>query len=262
MVDLCIGGGSFKGLAFLGALQYLYCKGYIDHIQNFYGCSVGSIIGILYIIGFKPTEILEELLIIEFSKFWKPNLKTLDEKYAILGTDFFIYLTELFLKKENKDITIKEFNKKYITNINLLAFNVTAKKSVNFNEQEYQNIKVIDAVKASCSIPIIFPPIKINEEYYVDGCLSGSMLHTEKIKGYTIKLSPNEFIFHSDTFTDYVMQILTLATIKKTSTDNRNTIKIKVMKEYQSRLNFSNLTNNDKIILYYSGIKQAAETIP
>ena len=61
MVNLTIGGGSLRGIAFVGSLEYLYSNNYISIIDNFYGCSVGSIIGILYLIGYKPLEILNEL---------------------------------------------------------------------------------------------------------------------------------------------------------------------------------------------------------
>ena len=83
MVDLTIGGGNFKGLAFLGALEYLHSMNYLTNIENFYGCSVGSMIGILYIIGFTPRELLIELQCIDFSDFWDPNLITLNTTFSL-----------------------------------------------------------------------------------------------------------------------------------------------------------------------------------
>ena len=35
----------------------------------------------------------------------------------------------------------------------------------------YPDLKIIKAVQASSSIPLIFPPVIINDEYFIDGCM-------------------------------------------------------------------------------------------
>ena len=43
MVNLTIGGGNFKGISYLGTLEYLHQNNLVNKIDNFYGTSVGSI---------------------------------------------------------------------------------------------------------------------------------------------------------------------------------------------------------------------------
>jgi predicted acylesterase/phospholipase RssA len=59
MNDLFIGGGGFRGVMFIGVLEYLHEKKLLD-IKNFYGTSIGSLIGILYISGIKPKDMIKK----------------------------------------------------------------------------------------------------------------------------------------------------------------------------------------------------------
>ena len=47
--------------------------------------------------------------------------------------------------------------------------NITDSKLEYFNYEFTPNIKVIDAVRASCSLPVVLPPYFINGKYYYDG---------------------------------------------------------------------------------------------
>ena len=171
MVNLTIGGGAVKGFAFLGALEYLYKNNLLNNIENFYGTSVGSILGILFIIGNKPFEILNVLLQFNFKEINTFDLTHLQEKYSLLNDTFFVKINDIFSKKENTNITIEEFNKKYKIKINIYATSIQDRKNINLNEETFPKLKVLTAIQASCSIPILFPPVNIDDKLYVDGCL-------------------------------------------------------------------------------------------
>ena len=53
-------GGSLKGVAFLGSLQYLIDNSFVerDKLINLVGVSIGSILAYLYCIGYEPIDIL------------------------------------------------------------------------------------------------------------------------------------------------------------------------------------------------------------
>jgi predicted acylesterase/phospholipase RssA len=53
MNDLFIGGGGYSGFTFIGALEYIHQKELLD-LKNFYGTSIGALIGVLYISGTQP----------------------------------------------------------------------------------------------------------------------------------------------------------------------------------------------------------------
>ena len=61
----------------------------------------------------------------------------------------------------------------------------------SLNNHETPEIKLKDAIMASMSIPFLFPPVKIGDSYYIDGCcknLTGSPPLDICILGYSIIL--------------------------------------------------------------------------
>ena len=205
MVNLTIGGGAVKGFAFLGALEYLNKNNLLNNIENFYGTSVGSILGILFIIGYKPFEILNTLLQLNFKEINIFDLNNLQEKYSLLNDSFFVKINDIFSKKENINITIEEFNKKYKIKINIYATSIQDRRNVNLNEEEFPKLKVLTAIQASCSIPILFPPVNINDKLYVDGCLK-NIDGVNISDGYIIK--SNNTYKKIDNFLSYLLELI------------------------------------------------------
>ena len=81
---LVLGPGGIKGFAELGALIFLESVNYIDSIDTIVGCSVGSVIGLLLIIGYSATEILSEVIQSSiFDEIGSISLKDIKEKNMI-----------------------------------------------------------------------------------------------------------------------------------------------------------------------------------
>ena len=258
MTSLCIGGGSYKGFCFLGALDYLYKKNYLTLLKNFYGTSIGAIIGVLFIIGIKPLVILDFFLKIDFNELWDFDIKNLTNSYSLLSNKLFKnHLIFLFQKYEDINISIKDFIKKYEINVNIYATSLKKRELINFNTKEYENIKIIDALQASASIPIIFPPVLINNEYFVDGCcksLDGVLNYIDD--GYTIRF--NFDYTEISNLTDYITELIsTGATSKKKIKSNINTLEINLPNHFKKKYNFNDIKNSDKIELFYEGLIQA-----
>ena len=266
MVNLTIGGGSFKGISYIGALEYLYKNNLVNKIENFYGTSIGSIIGILFIISYKPFEIFNEILKINLSEYWDLNLQNLDTNYSLLSIKFFERIEYIFSLKENINITFLEFYNKYKVNINIFATSINSRKNVCFNKEKYSNLRVLTIIRASCSIPLIFPPVKINDELYVDGCM-------KCIDGVCVDIIKNDidnnkihFIIKSDycyekinSFGNYIAELLSCSTQNNEILNTEHTILIKSNSDYTNKYNFNDINNTDKLKLYYSGIYQAKE---
>ena len=56
---ICLSGGGIKGFSFIGALDYLQNKSFIDinKITNWVGTSAGSIVSYLFTLGYTIHEI-------------------------------------------------------------------------------------------------------------------------------------------------------------------------------------------------------------
>ena len=268
MVNLTIGGGSFKGISYIGALEYLYKNNMIHNIENFYGTSIGSVIGVLFIIGYKPYEIFNEILKINLNEYWDLNLANLESNYSLLSKKFFERIEYIFSLKENVNITFSEFYDKYKVNINIFATSVNSRINICFSTEKYSNFRVLTIVQASCSIPLIFPPVKIDNEFFVDGCM-------KCIDGVCVDVIKNDlknnnihFVIKSDysckeinSFSSYVGELLSCSTQNEELINTEYTISIKSNEEYANKVNFNDINDTDKLKLYYNGICQAKEQL-
>lgn len=264
MVNLTIGGGNFKGISYVGALEYLYLNNLLNKIENFHGSSVGSIIGTLFIIGYKPFEIFNILLNLNFQDCWDLNLNNIENSYSLITDRFFKEIEKVISLKEDSNITFIQFYEKYNININLYATSLTTRKNTCFNYINYPNVKVFSALQASCSIPIIFPPVIIDNEYFVDGCLKC----IDGVSADSVNLDTVHFIIRANymykqisSFTEYIAQILNCALQNEDIIDTEYTINITISKEYRHKYNFNDIQYNDKIKLFHSGIIQAKEKL-
>ena len=261
MVNLTIGGGNFKGISYVGALEYLYQNNMIKNIENFYGSSVGTIIGIFYIIGYKPFEIFNILLNLNLQDYWDFSFNNIEYSFSLISDSFFKKIKEVFEKMENSNITFIEFYNKYNVKLNLFATSLTQRKNVCFNIETYPNANVFRVLQASCSIPLIFPPVNINDEYYIDGCMKcidgiskNIILNDENIhfviKGdYSIK--------KISSFVEYISEVINCTLQNEENFNTEYTISIKTSEEYQNKYNFNDIKFNDKIKLFYLGLSQA-----
>ena len=69
------------------------------------------------------------------------------------------------------DITFMELYNKTKILYTVNSFNISKCECDYFNYQNTPDIKVLDAIMASCSIPLLFPSYNINNNYYYDGGL-------------------------------------------------------------------------------------------
>ncbi|MCD7972036.1 MAG: patatin-like phospholipase family protein [Candidatus Azobacteroides sp.] len=149
-LGLALSGGGTRGISHLGAIKAIRERGYeIDIIS---GTSMGALIGCLIADGYEPDEILEMLTPSQVKGFIKRDI-SFQNFLKLDGTRTFLHETLRADKIENLKI----------------PFIVAA---TNFNKGEIHYFRegdIIEAVIASASIPLIFPPVIINGERFVDG---------------------------------------------------------------------------------------------
>lgn len=157
LVGLALGSGAAFGLAHIGVLKVLEKENIrIDIIS---GCSIGSIIGALWASGYSADEI--EKIALSFKK-KKDLLKLIDIFDLCLPFSGFC-----------KGRTVKRFLKKYLHKkqfkhmhipLCIVATDLLTSEDVVFKEGN-----VIDAVRASISIPGVVKPMKHNGRLLIDG---------------------------------------------------------------------------------------------
>ena len=176
---VCLSGGGIKGISFVGALDFLQHKSYINinQINNWVGTSAGAMLCYLLTLGYSIHEIGE--FILDF------NFQTLESEISIdglLGSHGLnngikmIVLMSSFLKEKYDLEDINFFDHFKLTNKKLTIIGTNFSKGIEtvFNYENHPTMSVITAIRISCSVPVIFEPVLFNGDYYIDGGLSNN----------------------------------------------------------------------------------------
>ena len=156
MFGLALGGGSARGLAHVGVILAL--EAYDIPIDIIAGTSIGAVIGSLYASGATVKELEEVALSIKKSK----TLFMIDPTFPRSGLISGDRIEKMLNKFALKDKTFDDLN---------IPFAAVATEIENGAEVIISQGKLIDAVRASISIPGIFTPVKYQDYYLVDGGL-------------------------------------------------------------------------------------------
>tara|TARA_B100000768_G_scaffold175071_1_gene186064 strand:- start:1154 stop:1915 length:762 start_codon:yes stop_codon:yes gene_type:complete len=245
MNDLFIGGGGYSGFHFIGALEYIHQKNLLD-LKNFYGTSIGALIGTLYISGTEPKSMINMFQKIKLEDIVKYEFTNIQN--GLLDDSLLDTLVSFVTDKYKADINLYEFSKITKVNIHIYATNVTKNEYTCLSNETNPEVKLKDALKASMSIPFLFKPVEINGEIYIDGCcknLYGSPPKEIFIRGYSIILNNK-----SD---GYLFQVMCSVFTREPP---RSTFLIKIENEVDANvyLNLDKMRSKFIIDMYRNGI--------
>jgi len=149
---LVLSGGGTRGFAHLGVIAALYEKGIRPDVIS--GTSVGAIVGAFIASGKTPEEIL----------------KIFNQGWFFKYTNLHIPLDGMLKLNGLQEIIQKEISYKNIEDLPMPFF--ISVSNLNTGKVEYKSSGPLgDTILASSSIPVLFSPVKINGELYVDGGL-------------------------------------------------------------------------------------------
>jgi NTE family protein len=182
-IGIALSGGGTRGFAHLGVLKALNEKGIYPEVVA--GTSAGSIAGVLYCAGYSPDEILQLFKKKKFSDLTKMQFPT-------NGLFSLENLTQL-IRKAVKEDSFEKLKTPFIVCV----------ANLNTGKAEYiSSGPLFNIVQASSSIPILFSPVKVGENIYVDGGLIDNLpvrplvRRCEKVIG--VNIFPNEKVPHVD----------------------------------------------------------------
>ena len=178
---LVCSGSAIRSLCLLGIIRYIYFNKLDHHIKNVAGTSMGAFFCLAFALKI-PIDKLEEIII--------KTINNQDVKYISsakllnLFTDLGINDSKLYLlgikeyikeKYDMDDITFIQLSKLTGVNVYVSTTKINDGKNYIFNVNDTPNVSVIDAVAASMCIPVISKPVKIDNLYYVDGCITNNL---------------------------------------------------------------------------------------
>lgn len=149
-IGLALSGGGARGFAHMGALKALEEEGIKPSLLS--GVSAGSVVGALYADGYSPEEMIELFVGLSFGDLAQLTLPRL----GFFKIDNF----RKFLRKHLHAKRLEDLELPLL----ITATNLDKGTSVTFDSGN-----LLDIITASCCIPVIFSPIEIEGEMYVDG---------------------------------------------------------------------------------------------
>jgi len=171
--NIVFSGGGLKSWAYIGTLKALSEakeKGFFFDIEQIVGVSAGSVFGLCYILGIPWDFILDFFMELNFKELFDIDIDNVIIQQSLMaGLKFTEIVKELMTYKIDPDVTFEQLRKYSPITFTTSALNITDSKHEYYNYKLTPDVKVIDAVRASCSLTIVLPPYRINGKYYYDG---------------------------------------------------------------------------------------------
>lgn len=226
--SLVISGGHMKSISCIGSLAYLHEVGLLSSIRNFVGTSAGSIMSLFGVLGYLPQDmirfIMQHLATDEVNKLNVEEVFNVFETYGFNnGSSIEKFVSGMIFEKLNiNDITFIDLAKQTGRHLVVCVSNITQHRAEYWSVDTTPDVSVVKAIRASCSLPILFSPVKHGDDLYIDGALFNNFpmnyFQGTKLKDVLgINIVSTRLPNKVDNITDYISLILQLALIRITT---------------------------------------------
>jgi len=171
---LVLSGGGMKGISFVSALDTLNVD--VSSMQSISGTSIGSIIGLLLVIGYTPAELIRVLKETDFKSLHDISYKNFMKDYGLdTGKNLMLWLIRLLEPKiksvsyDYRQVTFEQLHARYAVQFNVTGVQLNTHTLVYFNYKTSPDMRVLDAIRISVSFPFIFTKCAYKGDVYTDG---------------------------------------------------------------------------------------------
>jgi predicted acylesterase/phospholipase RssA len=171
---LVFAGGGPRTLVFLSAIEVLTKHKLLDGVKNYWGNSSGALLATLLSINTPLPKIRALFETFDFTKLRDielSNIMAFGENWGLdSGTAFYKNVRGVLedIKPGSSDYTLQE-----VPSLHITATDLTAGKAVVLDSKSAPTLKIVDALRASTSIPFFYVPFRnpINNHIMVDGAV-------------------------------------------------------------------------------------------
>lgn len=164
---LVFSGGGAKGLAHVGAAAYLKRSGYLCHTRHFVGTSIGAVVAATLAARMDPEALfVQHMLHYQHAK--NVDISLLDQSFGIdTGAGLTAWLTTLF----PDDPTFADLHRRHGTTLVVVVTNLNTRSAEYLSKDTSPDLKIVKALRMSCSVPLFFAAVKHNGSLYCDGAV-------------------------------------------------------------------------------------------
>jgi predicted acylesterase/phospholipase RssA len=220
---LVISGGGQTGLAFYGILRESEQRGFwsAGNIKSIYATSVGSFLAVLIALQYDWPTADNYIINRPWHTIFKVDIYSVMQAFGrrgILGVDIMEQmLGPLFAGKDIPlGITLGEFYELTGIELYFMTTELNAFELVKVSHLTHSDWRVVDAVYASCTLPILFAPLIRDGKCYIDGgtlcsypvqaCLDDGR-EPETIFGLKKMVESKETVDDKSSLFDYLMVV-------------------------------------------------------
>lgn len=172
--SICLSGGGVTGLAHVGVLRYLEDKKILNTVDTYVGTSIGAVVATLHVIQCTSSEILDLLTRIDATT--ALTFKSCAQFFNCFGIDsgeyFMAHLIDQFMQKHvSPTVTFLQILATFGKRLIMVGTNLETHQPVYFGPETHGDMRVLDAVRISISIPLILSSVNYNGAVHVDGGL-------------------------------------------------------------------------------------------
>ncbi len=175
---LVLSGGANIGFAFFGTLKQLILDNYlqIENIKTIHATSIGACIASFITLGYDLETVETYLIDRPWKDIYKFDFQTVIEAFQEGG--FFdiesIKQTAkpLLLGKDlSLDITLEEYYEYNKKELHFYTTEYSQLSLVDISYKTHPKWKLVEAIYASCCLPVLMRPLYKDDEFYVDGAV-------------------------------------------------------------------------------------------
>ena len=172
---LVFAGGGPRCLSLLGSLDVLSQHKMITNVQQYWGTSAGALMATFLSLNVPLGRIKEVFYGLDFTKFRDIDLGNI----VTFGTHWGLDSGDAFMKNmkqvlEDLKPGSSEYTLQEVPSLHITATDITDSKPVVLDSKSFPTLKLIDALRASTSIPFFYVPFRnpINNHLLVDGAVA------------------------------------------------------------------------------------------
>lgn len=235
---IVICGGGPTGLLSYGAAKYLAQQGFwsYDDIETIYGTSIGALIGAMLCLNHEWTTLDDYIIKRPWEKVVVESLEMF-ELFSCKGMAKLKLLDDIMQPLlESKDLslatTLAEFHAYSGISLNVFTVELNTFNKVQLSHATHPDLPLMDAIKMSACMPMLFQPIIRDKCCYIDGgiitnyplqeCMQDTQCRDDEVLGLRNQWNnPNESIGEQSSLMDY-MRLINLQLVRMVNRSTMN----------------------------------------
>ena len=191
---IVISGGGTIFFPFYGYLRDSNKNGLwnFEDIKTIYGTSAGSVLGAILCLNIDWDHLDDYIILRPWKNIIQIDLNDIFRLFETKGFKTKEFMEKIFTpmlesKNLSVNITLKELHEYSKIDLHIFTTEVNSFQTIDLNHKTHPDWLLVDAVYASCSVPILFSPLQKDDLFYFDGGLLnnfpiGDCLLNEKCK--------------------------------------------------------------------------------